>query len=271
MAKAPDEPQFHTLKDGADDVGWVFGIFVSLAGAPPVLSILQSIFADLDLTPLFQWIVNGYDTAMAAVGGVIEPLFQPLLDWISQQLHWSLEIRPYWRPLFAIAVIFVLAIVRASWRNNERIMAVLIAAVFLPFALMGALGVGLVPLDGSWWMQGVAATVPGFLVILPLSFIMLGDRESRGLALVLLLLPGIILFATGAGLAFIPGLAFGAGILALCIWVFLFGCVMLLFWFAVRSPLVLRIGLTLVGGFAVALGILAADAALRSLAFSGAS
>lgn len=261
-----------TLREAFDDLGWFYGLFAAVVGGPSALEILVMIF-ELRLVDALQWIVDGYRFVTALLAGYIEPFLQPAIAWLNETFDWRLQLHPHWRPVFTLSMVFVIGLVRMVQRESG-FEAVLFGLLLSAGALLGAVTVGVFSLEGGWSAQGLAAATPvalvSFLLGMPLAITTAGGPRARPdplrslveVAVLALLLAGVT-FGLAAGLSFAPGLAKGAGIAALAICLLAIGFVSLLAGFDQADRLTTRIGLTLIGGFAVAALIVAVDAILK--------
>jgi hypothetical protein len=288
-----------TLKQALDDLGWFWAIFTSLVNAPSILSLLQMVFLEHRLIDALQWIVDGYNDIAAQLGAWCEPVLQPVWDWLNTTFGWSLSLMPHWRPAFILTMLLVLAFVRQSWRHSANVGKrgwsptatpqaargqIGIAAIGLGVgALLGAVATGLIPLDGRWWVQGLAAGMPILITFAAAEIIetvlrnldFAGRKRRRAMGLspwsfdTLMLQAGLVLgalaFGLGAAISFIPYVAAGAGLLSLGALVFAAGAMTLLQGLSKGDRMWSRVGLTVLGGFVVAGIILAADAAVKLL------
>lgn len=262
------------------DLSWFSSIFFLVAAGPSILSILQAVFVEHRLGPAFQWIVDGYNSLLAVVGAIIEPLIQPAIDWLNQTFDWSLALQPHWRPLFVLMTLLPTAFARTLRGPGELKWIQLVPMVI--GSLLGALAAGLAPLSGGWWVQGLSAAAPlaGVLVIAGAVNLAgqvkpqaprASEKKRRGKNPSLAIVSW--LFVSGAALSFVPGLERGAGMLTLAAAVALLGAVFVVMGvFMARvgpepdtksARMVTRVGLTVLGGFITAGAIVAVDAFLR--------
>lgn len=273
------KPEKLTLWEAIKDLGWFPLALAVIVGGPSILAILEEVFVKHQLVPALQWIVDGYNRVMAVLGAMVEPLIQPAIDWINARLNWSLTLDPVWRPLFALAMVFVLGLARAAWREGAQGQAVGVALGMGLGALLGAVLAGIVPSDGGWWAQGLRAAAPvaSFLSLWGLTIavrqINRGNAEETGPSIIFYLYFFLstfvyagISFALAAGLSSWPDLAAGAGVIALG-WVI----AVLGIWFLSLGlsgdgdRYQTRVGLTILGGFIAAGMTLAADFGLKAL------
>ena len=277
-----DQSESVTLKEAYDDIRWAWVTFVSLINAPSILSLLQMIF-EHRLIDALQWIVDGYNDIVGQLGAIVEPLVRPFLAWLNARFDWSLELYPHWRPLFLLLAVMASSGIRNAWRFGARAVAITHGLGVIGGALVGALAAGLLPLDGSWWSQGLAAAAPvtAFYAFAGAQQLLTSPNSALRWWHLALLIPvvGGLMFAIGAGVSFVPGLSTGAGILALGLLVLAVGLSNLwggLFrsdWrqtylqrdFAGAQRYQIQFGLTAVGGFVAAGLIVAADAIVKML------
>lgn len=267
-----------TLRAALHDLGFFYGLFTVIVSGPSVLSLLQMVFVEHRLNDALQWIVDGYNDISAVVAGVIEPLFAPLIAWLSDALGWRLELQAYWRPLFILATMFVIGWTRTAWRSGHRVSAVAFLFSGVAGAMIGAVAAGLVPASAeARAVQGLVAAAPllavGVGVAAPLAA-MEGSREKGKLALgtgiFVLVAIGVACLPWIAGTAWVvAGVNSGAGVAGLGTALVFIGVLSL--WSGLGIPSgphalnATRLGLVLLGGFATAALILAADAALKAL------
>lgn len=246
-----------TFWDGITDIGWFSWLFALVVAGPSVLSLGQTIFVDHKLIDSLQWIVDGYNGIMDVLGGMFEPLLQPLIRWINSYFNWSLELQPHWRPLFVLMMIVCMSGTRTAWHAGQHFYAIKLSAAALVSALLASLIVGVAPLAAGWWAHGLAAAAPPALVIVGL-LIAAGRFELSDLYLISTIAG--VMFILGAALSLAPIFAESACILALGVLVFFAG----VWWITPGDRFKTRIGLTILGGFVVAAIVVAADFALKA-------
>lgn len=260
-----------TFGEALKEFGWFALLFTTVIGGASVLALLESVFVDHRLVALFQWIVDGYSRITTVVGAVFEPLFQPVVAWINGQLHLQLHLAPHWRPLFILGMVLVMGLARMAARAGEVWEAFLAVIVIGAGALIGSLISGLMPQDAIWWSQGLGAAVPTIAIFgfFGAAAAMSGgdpaDRTPLGMAVAFILIAGAVAFVFGAGLSFVPGVGAGAGVLGLALIVAMFGAGFLWNGLANNDRSDAALGLTILGGFASAGLVLAANAALQAM------
>ena len=233
---------------------------------PSVLSIVE-IVMDLKLIAAFQWIVSGYNQLLGVLARLVEPLIQPLIAWLNAVLGLKLELRPHWRPLFVLAVIPAVALLRTHG-GFVRPLVMLRGVIFvlLPI-LLACLMARLVPETREGWRKG--AYIAAFFVSLvqPILIWELSiNVKTRGLSirralgiwgLVSAGLGGISLLLAWSGNG--HPLELVAGI------VMSIGGIFLAHGLKSGSQQTASLGLTILGGFVAAGLILAADAMVKML------
>ena len=259
-----------SLGEALKDFGWFAILFTTVVGGTSVLALFETVFVDHKLIAVFQWIVDGYRRIASVAGAVVEPLLQPLVDAVNAQVHLNLHLDPHWRPLFILGMVFVIGLARSSWRSGDRKDAVLAVVFIGAGALVGAFVSGLMPLEGGWWAQGLSAALPTVALFMFFGLATIfssgpGERTPISAAALFILLSGAIAFAIGAALSFVPGLETGAGVIALATIIALFGVGFLWDGLAKNDRGDAALGLTILGGFASAGLVLAADIALKAL------
>lgn len=265
MTQATDKVERFTLWSAIKDLGWFPLLFAVAVGGPSILAILESVLVEHQLVPTLQWIVDGYSRIMAVLGAIVEPIVQPALDWINARLGWELRVDPVWRPMFALNMIIIGAILRAGLREGDGGGAVAFGTVMIPAAMAGALVAGLLVAKSGWIAQGVIAAVP-FITFGALAT--LQDASARGevgWTASMYLLGTALSFALGAALSLVPSLTNAGGLFALGGAVFLFGVLCVVSGVVEGVMYNSRIGLMILGGFAAAGLVLGADNALKAL------
>ncbi len=265
------------------DLGWFFGLFSAVVGAPSVLSILQHVFVEHKLDKAFQWIVDGYNDLMAVLGAVAEPWFLPAISWLGGLLRLDLELVPVWRPLFALAMVAVGGFARNTWKRGQFRASILVLLIGGFAALIGAIGAGVAISMGGWLAQSLAAAIPVTMVWAAIFLADALDNFAAGdthfaisaleQAASWVPVASIALGAVGGALSFIPGAADVGGLLALSGGLFVLGASMTWeglmryrnLWWTGSDPFTARIGLTILGGFVGAGLILLADTAVKAL------
>jgi hypothetical protein len=259
------------LGEALREFGWFALVFTMVVGGTSVLALLETVFVEHKLIAVFQWIVDGYNRIATLVGAMIEPLLQPLVDWLSAQLRIRLELSPHWRPLFILGMVLVVGLARTAWRVGHKQDAVLAIVIIGAGALVGAVVSGLMPTDGGWWTQGLGAAVPTMALFTffggaaALSGGDPADRTPVGIAALSILISGVVAFVLGAGLSFVPGLRTGAGVAALALIIATFGAGFLWGGLAQNDRSDATLGLTILGGFVSAALIVAADLVVKAV------
>ena len=164
QAVAEDRGSPLTIGAALSDLGWFSMLFAVIVSGPSVLSILEQVIS-YRLADALQWIVDGYRRIADLAGGLLRPALQPVLDWLNQTLHWSLQLHPHWAPLFALGMVVVLSATRAS-DNLTFAQRFGGGALYSVLLLLGAILAGLVPLDGAWWAQALAVVAPLLPILL---------------------------------------------------------------------------------------------------------
>ncbi|MGD9966522.1 MAG: hypothetical protein AB7T59_08385 [Hyphomonadaceae bacterium] len=271
------------LKGALEDLGYFYGLFTLVVSGPSIISLLQTIFIDHRLVDALQWIVDGYNDIAAAIGSICEPLIAPLIAWINAVLALDLNLQPHWRPLFLLLLMFALGVARAAWSEGARLRVIPIALVGGFGALAGAVIAGLLPLSGGWPAQAIIAGAPvlvlGLFATAP-TLIMLdpnrgrdGPREVDDAVLFPVLIVCAAAVAAMVGGMLTGHVPLGAGIAGLGAAVLLIGLMIMLAGLTLQAGGdesrgargVTRYGLILIGGFATAGLILAADAVIKAL------
>lgn len=254
-----------TLWGALKDVGWFPALYASAVGGPSVLAILEMALDGFRLVPAVQWIIDGYHQIARVMGLLIEPLFVPLIAWINGLLGWSLVLQPHWRPLFLLGMVIVMSMVRTDWRDggvDRRKLLLESSAISFAF-LVGAVIAGLVPLTGSWWVQGLLVSLMIFAFFVA-SAASVGDRSDAAIWTAIGGGVAAFFFVVAAVLSLVPGVGRGSGILVLAGCVAVLGIVALVGGISQSDRSLTRSGLAMLGGFVAAGAILAADAVVKA-------
>jgi hypothetical protein len=262
------KPDKLTLGEALKDLGWFPILFAVAVGGPSILSIIESVLVDHQLVPALQWIVDGYNRIMAVLGAAVEPLVQPAIDWVNARFGWELVLDPVWRPVFGLMMAFFIPMIRALLKSGIfGIVPILGGSVGILAVLAVALCLGLFATGSGWVTQGIVAAAP-FAAVMFLSALVHAAwgrwaevRESARIFTG----SSIMLFAFAAGLSFVPGLASSAGVFTIGGVVMTMGLVTATAGLAFGNRIYSRVGLTVLGGFATAGLILAADWSLKAL------
>jgi hypothetical protein len=253
-----DAEQKLTFWGAVKDLSWFTQIFAAAVGGLSILSILEMIFKDHRLIPALQRIVDGYHQLTAVMAAVVEPIFAPVIAWVNATLGSHLVLYPHWRPLFLLGMVFLAAQARVSWREGNY--RGLISSGTTTFSwLVAVVLAGLLPLTGSWWQQGLIATISLATMLFCLDFIAT-DTPSIGLFLAYVGLP----FLITAALSRVPAFAGVAGMITIAGVVISLGVFGGLMGHKSGHLAGVRFGLTTLGGFVTAGLILAADAAVKA-------
>lgn len=269
------QPRPLTLRGALADLGWFSVVFSALVSGPSVLALLQMVFVEHRLIDALQWIVDGYKGIAAIVGAALEPAIAAAVAFVNAFFDWRLELHAHWKPLFLLTAVMATAGAREAWRERKQYSGHVFALAGLGLgALVGAAAAGLAPLDGRWWMQGLAAAAPLGLAFLGMTLAFLGVtifvrvQDAFALtaqALVVGFLFAALAFLLGAGMSFVPGLSRGAGVLSVAITMVAFAVANLASGLARTDRYLARAGLTMLGGFVTAGMIVAADALVKLL------
>lgn len=261
------------------DLGWFSWLFAIVVAGPSVLSILQSVFVDHRLIAALQWIVDGYNTILAVLGGIFEPLVQPVVDWVNRWLGWNLHIQPYWRPLMVLCAMATVGHARALWAAGRRSFAVWFGVSATASALLGSLVAGLIPPDGlaSTFVGVAPVTILALILTILLSWetLYVGDFESliEAIARILAapLVVGIAIFTLGVlVIAVNPTLnPVPVAIVSLALLILSFAILLLSTALQERRNDDARSALTILGGFVVAGLILIADQVVKAFPAAG--
>lgn len=266
---ADDTQSRLTGKAARDAFGWPLIVFGSLlVSGPGVLAVLQEIFVEYRLAPLFQRVLDTWNQILAILAGPIEPPVRALLAWINGLFGWSLTLGKHWRPLFMLGMVLVGAWLRNAWRRGDWKQSLQVVALGLGL-LVFALAAGLVALGGVARPGGEGAHGLALGLLLGGLGLVVGLAEGNGLGASLG--AGAIGFALGfvfaASLALAPGsIGDGAALLALGAFILLLGGWGLQDGLRNRNDTFIFIGLAMLGGFAVAAVVMIADVGLKLLA-----
>jgi hypothetical protein len=264
---AETNPEKLTLGEALKDLGWFPLLFAVVVGGPSILAILEQVLVSHQLVPALQWIVDGYSRMMAVLGAAVEPLVQPPIDWMNAWFGWSLTLGTVWRPVFALCMVFLMALMRTGLRSGNVARAAINGGLLGTWLLAVALLIGLFSAGAGWLAQGAVAAVPVAMFGFALTAIWAADGNWRAVRFALAKFGAVslVLFAIGAGLSFVPNLAQSAGLFVLSGAVALFGAYFVSDGLSDRNRDFSRIGLTTLGGFVAAGLILAADFTLKAL------
>lgn len=261
------QPEKLTLGDALKDLGWIPILFAVFVGGPSLLAIIESVVVDHQLVPALQWLVDGYQRVMTLVGAIVDPLVQPIIDWLNQRFGWHLTLDPVWRPVFALSMITFIALLRTG-EFGATIQEVLISLSFPAGLFAAALCVGLLMRENSWVAQGaIAALPPSFIFSV---VILVGGSgksfQAKLSALLFFFLLLLFLFAIGAGLSFVRPFQHASGLVTLGSFIAASGILFLRWGLRDNDRDLSRYGLTTLGGFFSAGLILAADWAIEAFA-----
>lgn len=272
------KPEKLTLSEASKDLGWFPMLLVGLGGFSILTILEQGVFRQpFELVQIFQWPLDGYHRVMQLLGAIVEPLIQPRIDWVNSRRNWSLTLDPVWRPLFALCMVFVMALIRTEMRTKVRtargiqddidLSQFTIAALIGAASFVAAIFLAVFASVAGWIAQGAIAFVPVVTVALIFA-IPVGLTGDWIQALGILSGFGaiaLVFFAIGAGLYFAPGLSEGAGLFALGALIALLGAVSVRVGLITAHRYFTRLGLTILGGFVAAGLILGADFGLKAL------
>lgn len=282
------------IKKRLDDFGAVPATLGGLIGAPSILSLLQSIYEARDLSTPLQAVVDSYNQGIASAAAIIEPALTPLVTWVGRMFGWEVDLHTHWRHLFVLCMIYLLAQLRIRRTEKDGLRNWTDLPLGMVFALVGCLAAGMISPEGSWWAQGLIAAWPlsmfwfgqasanivghefartfagferGRGLSYTLGYVVAGSVIALGSAArdLLIVVPPyfIIGFILGAALSFVPVIGDGAGVAALAIFAIIAGIHFLRIGRRQNQRYMIRLGLTMLGGYAAAAFVYGIDIVLK--------
>lgn len=251
-----------TLREAINDFGWLPLVLLGISGGLSIIDITEkAVLHSLSLITPFQVVLDSYHRLTQVIGEVVEPLFQPVVDWINALFHWHLQLQPFWRSLFVLGMVLVAGLARTEVRAGRFVLAVLLLLMMGLGALAGAIVVGLLRFEGGWLVQGLAAALPVALLFFSAgvaSVLFQLAPPSRPVAawlsfvqwLQFTLRFGAIAFLLGIAFSFVAGEA--AGILVLGVALAVLGGAQLSWGLSHADRDFTRTGLSVLGGFVAA-------------------
>jgi hypothetical protein len=140
----------HSEKGAYKDIARFSTMYSAVVGAPSILAIIRAAFTEWRLTPVFQWIVDGYHQITAQLASYGEPYILLAITWINALLGRHLIINPIWRSVFLLLSIVGVAITRWRWSDLDATLwirlrgSVRFFVIFVPLALVVAVLAGAV-------------------------------------------------------------------------------------------------------------------------------
>lgn len=254
-----------TFWKGLKELGWFFGIYMAVVGGPSMLQIGQFAFPHFRLTPFFQWIVDGWRNLSNALNAVIAPIIQPAIDWLAGALNLHLTLDPVWTALFSLMSVLIVGTLRHAWASNWM-HTLTIGAVAMLVAFVGSIAAGVAAAHGGMIAQGLVAFAMSTAILLCYLLVRLTSTPDTKSAGRILWREGVIglHLAVAAGviavvLASWPVLTSTSGLLLLAIALAAFGIAGIVAGLDTKDVETLRVGLTVLGGFATALLIVGFD------------
>jgi hypothetical protein len=258
-----------TLWEAFKDIGWLPLLLMGLGGLSILDAAEKAAAHSLSLIAPLQSILDGYHRIAKFMGDVVEPWVSPLVTQIGQRFGWHLHIDALWRPIFIIAMITVSGWSRTLWRRGDRRFAIIVLATLTPSVFAGSIACGLLSLTDGVWPQVLLAVLPtvALWASTGVAFAinaMLASKFGEAWRALVKWAGHTLVTATAVSLAsvllyYIPQTRMHAGVVALA------GVVAYLGVFYLRQGLrtadifYSRLGLSLLGGFAAAGLVLAAD------------
>ncbi|MCW5725657.1 MAG: hypothetical protein KIS81_11985 [Maricaulaceae bacterium] len=132
-------------------------------GVPSVFFVIQITFENYRLSPEIDRLfvaATPYTTWVFSL--ISQPLYR-VTDLLNNWFDLSLTLHLHWIPIYILQVIYFLSYSHARGFSNE----------FLTFTIpvLTAYPIGLLPIDGPWWVQGIIAmSLVISMIILPLIF-----------------------------------------------------------------------------------------------------
>ncbi|RYE01979.1 MAG: hypothetical protein EOP50_01055 [Sphingobacteriales bacterium] len=235
----------------------------------------------------FEIIMEGYRRISSLIGAIFEPIVVPVIGWVETTFGWTLHLQDHWRSIFLLAAMPFFAMTRAAMsehikaesalRDFGKVSAATWRGIVAMIALVagnvvGSVAAGLIPIDGSWWLQALAAGLP-WATLAAVVWIVGGLRtKEQPFVLGLLVFAGCA-SAAAALIAIVH--TTGAGAIALGLLGLLFGCVMLFSGLEDRNklralpmhealPKVIKVRSSIAGGLVLIGGFLAATCFVAS-------
>lgn len=97
-----------TLGAALAELGFIPGAFVFLAGAPSIVSILQSVFVERDLYGPFRELFSLYDGAVSTVKSLLSPVGQSIIDICKTVFEIEISLSDYWPQVWGLFLVFVI-------------------------------------------------------------------------------------------------------------------------------------------------------------------
>jgi hypothetical protein len=271
---------------GLGFLGWLLGLVISTFS---IATLIHYGIVTGDLTAPVQALLDAYHDAIGIVFNPIEPHVRGALHWLGGLIGWDIHLYPHWRHLFVLSLVFWTAEARAWWGihnevSNWKTISNAVVGLFVSFA--GALAAGLVQLNtGNPAVEGLIAGLP----IAAQSFarhavaqdaipgeypwieaIVDGISRALGIGFAAFVFAAVISSLSftenlqSPGLFTLVVIVIGSGLLDLVRGIFFRGVHLVGNWFyGILEEFTTRRGLIMLGGFAGAALLFAADAALK--------
>lgn len=266
-------PEALTFWQAIKDLGFISWLFATIVGAPSIVSLVQTVFIDVQFTALLQWLIDGYNQLLLTITVILNPLAARVLSLAEELLNIPLELQRHWQPLFVLLAIFISSNTRSLIDDGYMKPAIVFAPVMLVFALAGAWTAGVVPASAIWWMQGVAVSVPIFLLFVGMfisyqvAWMIFGFSQPYRKPLLSYLKRGLTLalaaFFIAAVMSSTSLIDAHSGLLTLFLGMAVYGSFWIREGFSQNDIPEIRFGLRLVGGFVFAVALLGLDAGLN--------
>lgn len=133
-----------TLWTTVKELGWFPFVLMGIGGLS-VIGVLEGVIGrHLDLTTPFEFLMSGYRRVAQLIGDVVEPPVSVLLDWIDGLVGLRLKVHDYWRSLFILVMVPLIANFRTGWTATEWrktvLWSLILTAVLLCLTLVVGLG-----------------------------------------------------------------------------------------------------------------------------------
>lgn len=181
---APRPTKVALLYSSIRDLGW-FTLFVGwLIGTPTILTLFEHVI-DLNLIGAFQWVLDGYEQLIRVMDKIIVPITTPILAALNSLFAVELKLHDHWRYVFLLFLVPTIVNIRITrttfdegehqpqwqWRAN---------IVYFLSSLIGAIIVGLVPLEANYAAQTTAILLPFFVRFMAEFYFAEGWQADKG-------------------------------------------------------------------------------------------
>ena len=258
-----------SLKEACRDFGWLPSLFVTVVGAPSILSLAAALIKDFRLAVAFRWIVDGYLKSLDVMSSIANPAILQIGSLINKSFDPARHLHGHWRELFLLNIVVISSFLRSLWEAQQYKQLLGFGAIVGGGAMLGSLLAGTIPPDGGarnhdWVLTASAGSQALFFWLFYFGIKTIEwptARAGRWFTAALVIGVVFIVMAVASGVwlgqPWLVSAPVSIGVLLFGILLFCAGVAMLAGGLWENDLAMTRVGITITGGFFLAASIFA--------------